>query len=301
MHINKKIFSVGLMLMMLMTSFIGCGRDNKPKIGMVLSTLNNPFFVNMKDGAEKEAEKLGYDLVVLDSQNDPAKERANVEDLIQLGVIALLINPTDSDAVVKTVEVANKSNIPVITLDRQANGGKITSHIASDNIKGGEMAAEYVLDKFKDEKGPINVVEIQGIPGASATRDRGEGFHNIMDKNDKFNFISIQAADFDRQKGLQVMENIIQANPNIQVVFAHNDEMALGAVKAIKASGINALVIGFDGNDDAKDSIDANEMTATIAQQPDLIGALGVELANKIYNGESIKDKIAADLKVYTK
>ena len=301
MHINKKIFSVGLMLMMLMTSFIGCGRDNKPKIGMVLSTLNNPFFVNMKDGAEKEAEKLGYDLVVLDSQNDPAKERANVEDLVQLGVIALLINPTDSDAVVKTVEVANKSNIPVITLDRQANGGKITSHIASDNIKGGEMAAEYVLDKFKDEKGPINVVEIQGIPGASATRDRGEGFHNIMDKNDKFNFISIQAADFDRQKGLQVMENIIQANPSIQVVFAHNDEMALGAVKAIKASGINALVIGFDGNDDAKDSIDANEMTATIAQQPDLIGALGVELANKIYNGESIKDKIAADLKVYTK
>lgn len=301
MHINKKIFSVGLMLMMLMTSFIGCGRDNKPKIGMVLSTLNNPFFVNMKDGAEKEAEKLGYDLVVLDSQNDPAKERANVEDLVQLGVIALLINPTDSDAVVKTVEVANKSKIPVITLDRQANGGKITSHIASDNIKGGEMAAEYVLDKFKDEKGPINVVEIQGIPGASATRDRGEGFHNIMDKNDKFNFISIQAADFDRQKGLQVMENIIQANPNIQVVFAHNDEMALGAVKAIKASGINALVIGFDGNDDAKDSIDANEMTATIAQQPDLIGALGVELANKIYNGESIKDKIAADLKVYTK
>ena len=301
MHINKKIFSVGLMLMMLMTSFIGCGRDNRPKIGMVLSTLNNPFFVNMKDGAEKEAEKLGYDLVVLDSQNDPAKERANVEDLVQLGVIALLINPTDSDAVVKTVEVANKSNIPVITLDRQANGGKITSHIASDNIKGGEMAAEYVLDKFKDEKGPINVVEIQGIPGASATRDRGEGFHNIMDKNDKFNFISIQAADFDRQKGLQVMENIIQANPNIQVVFAHNDEMALGAVKAIKASGINALVIGFDGNDDAKDSIDANEMTATIAQQPDLIGALGVELANKIYKGESIKDKIAADLKVYTK
>lgn len=301
MRINKKIFSVGLILMMLMTSFMGCTKNNKPKIGMVVSTLNNPFFVNMKEGAEKEAEKLGYDLVVLDSQNDPAKERANVEDLVQLGVIALLINPTDSDAVVKTVEVANKSNIPVITLDRQANGGKITSHIASDNIKGGEMAAEYVLDKFKDEKGPINVVEIQGIPGASATRDRGEGFHNIMDKNDKFNFVSIQAADFDRQKGLQVMENIIQANPNIQVVFAHNDEMALGAVKAIKASGINALVIGFDGNDDAKDSIDANEMTATIAQQPDLIGALGVELANKIYNGESIKDKIAADLKVYTK
>ncbi|MGG5462246.1 ribose ABC transporter substrate-binding protein RbsB [Clostridium sp. B9] len=301
MHINKKIFSVGLMLMMLMTSFIGCGKDNKPKIGMVVSTLNNPFFVNMKDGAEKEAEKLGYDLVVLDSQNDPAKERANVEDLIQLGVVALLINPTDSDAVVKTVEVANQKNVPVITLDRQANGGKITSHIASDNIKGGEMAAEFVEDKFKDEKGPINVVEIQGIPGASATRDRGQGFHNIMDKDSKFNFVSVQAADFDRQKGLQVMENILQANPNVQVVFAHNDEMALGAVKAIKAIGSKAMVIGFDGNDDAKDSISNDEMTATVAQQPDLIGALGVELANKIYHGESVKEKIAADLKVFTK
>ena len=193
----------------------------------------------------------------------------------------------DEKAVKILAKVRSTFDVPVVT----------DIHTASE----AEMAAEYVLDKFKDEKGPINVVEIQGIPGASATRDSGEGFHNIMDKNDKFNFISIQAADFDRQKGLQVMENIIQANPNIQVVFAHNDEMALGAVKAIKASGINALVIGFDGNDDAKDSIDANEMTATIAQQPDLIGALGVELTNKIYKGESIKDKIAADLKVYTK
>ena len=301
MRINKKIFSVGLILMMLMTSLVGCGRDNRPKIGMVVSTLNNPFFVNMKEGAQKEANKLGYDLVVLDSQNDPAKERANVEDLIQLGVVALLINPTDSDAVVKTVEVANQKNVPVITLDRQANGGKIVSHIASDNIKGGEMAAKFVEDKFKNEKGPINVVEIQGIPGASATRDRGQGFHNIMDKDSKFKFVSIQAADFDRQKGLQVMENILQANPKVQVVFAHNDEMALGAVKAIKASGSKAMVIGFDGNDDAKDSIENGEMKATIAQQPDLIGALGVELANKIHNGESVKDKIAADLKVFTK
>ncbi|WP_300348044.1 ribose ABC transporter substrate-binding protein RbsB [Clostridium sp.] len=301
MRINKKIFSVGLILMMLMTSLVGCGRDNRPKIGMVVSTLNNPFFVNMKEGAQKEANKLGYDLVVLDSQNDPAKERANVEDLIQLGVVALLINPTDSDAVVKTVEVANQKNVPVITLDRQANGGKIVSHIASDNIKGGEMAAKFVEDKFKNEKGPINVVEIQGIPGASATRDRGQGFHNIMDKDSKFKFVSIQAADFDRQKGLQVMENILQANPKVQVVFAHNDEMALGAVKAIKASGSKAMVIGFDGNDDAKDSIENGEMKATIAQQPDLIGALGVELANKIHHGESVKDKIAADLKVFTK
>ena len=152
---------------MAMSSFMGCSKtENSKKVGIVLSTLNNPFFVSMKNGAEKEAEKLGYELIVLDSQDDPVKERSNVEDLIQLGVVALLINPTDSDAVIKAVEIANESNIPVITLDRQANGGEVTSHIASDNIKGGAMAAEFALEQLGATEN-INVVELQGIPGAS--------------------------------------------------------------------------------------------------------------------------------------
>ena len=297
---KKRLIAFMLISIFFVGSLTGCMRkNNEKKIGMVISTLNNPFFISMKEGAEKEAKKLGFDLIVLDSTNDPAKERSNVEDLIQLGVVALLINPTDSDAVIKTVEVANKANVPVITLDRQANGGVVTSHIASDNVVGGEMAGKYVLDKFKD-KDKINIVELQGIPGASATRDRGKGFHNVLDKDKKANFISIQAADFDRQKGLQVMENIIQRNSDIQVVFAHNDEMALGASKAIQAAGLNTIVIGFDGNDDAKNAIEAGTMDATIAQQPDEIGALGVELAAKIYSGEKVDKNIAADLKIYT-
>ncbi|GAA0756249.1 MULTISPECIES: ribose ABC transporter substrate-binding protein RbsB [Clostridium] len=294
----KKILAFSLAAIISMSFFIGCSKRNSDKkVGIVLSTLNNPFFVSMKEGAEKEAEKLGFELIVLDSQNDPAKERANVEDLIQLGVVALLINPTDSDAVVKSVEVANEANIPVITLDRQSNGGEVTSHIASDNIKGGAMAAEFVLEKIGTES-TINVVELQGIPGASATRDRGAGFHSILDDKSNIKFVSSQAADFDRQKGLSVMENIIQGNDDIQVVFAHNDEMALGAAKAIGTSNINAMVIGFDGNDDALDAVEKGEMIATVAQQPDLIGALGVELASKIYNGESVDKEIAADLKI---
>lgn len=294
----KKILAFSLAAIISMSFFIGCSKRNSDKkVGIVLSTLNNPFFVSMKEGAEKEAEKLGFELIVLDSQNDPAKERANVEDLIQLGVVALLINPTDSDAVVKSVEVANEANIPVITLDRQSNGGEVTSYIASDNIKGGAMAAEFVLEKIGTES-TINVVELQGIPGASATRDRGAGFHSILDDKSNIKFVSSQAADFDRQKGLSVMENIIQGNDDIQVVFAHNDEMALGAAKAIGTSNINAMVIGFDGNDDALDAVEKGEMIATVAQQPDLIGALGVELASKIYNGESVDKEIAADLKI---
>ena len=294
----KRILALGLVTIMAMGSFMGCSKnEDSKKIGIVLSTLNNPFFVTMKNGAEEEAKKLGYELIVLDSQDDPVKERSNVEDLIQLGVVALLINPTDSDAVVKAVEVANESNIPVITLDRQANGGEVTSHIASDNVKGGAMAAEFALEQLGDSE-KINVVELQGIPGASATRDRGAGFHSILDYNSNVSFVSSQAADFDRQKGLSVMENVIQGNKDIQVVFAHNDEMALGAAKAIKASNINAIIIGFDGGDDTLDAIEKGEMTATVAQQPDLIGALGVQLAEKIYNGEKVDKEIAADLKI---
>ncbi|WP_195986518.1 ribose ABC transporter substrate-binding protein RbsB [Clostridium sp. D53t1_180928_C8] len=297
----KKILALGLVTVMAMGSFMGCSKtENSKKVGIVLSTLNNPFFVSMKNGAEKEAEKLGYELIVLDSQDDPVKERSNVEDLIQLGVVALLINPTDSDAVIKAVEIANESNIPVITLDRQSNGGEVTSHIASDNIKGGAMAAEFALEQLGNGEN-VNVVELQGIPGASATRDRGAGFHSILDDKSNVNFVSSQAADFDRQKGLSVMENIIQGNKDIQVVFAHNDEMALGAAKAIKSSNINAMVIGFDGGDDALDAIEKGEMKATVAQQPDLIGALGVQLAEKIYNGETVDKEIAADLKIVSK
>ncbi|WP_291653365.1 ribose ABC transporter substrate-binding protein RbsB [Clostridium sp.] len=294
----KKILAFSLLAIISMSFFMGCSnRKSDKKVGIVLSTLNNPFFVSMKEGAEKEAEKLGFELIVLDSQNDPAKERSNVEDLIQLGVVALLINPTDSDAVVKSVEVANNANIPVITLDRQSNGGEVTSHIASDNIKGGAMAAEFVLEKLGTEAN-INVVELQGIPGASATRDRGAGFHSILDDKANVKFVSSQAADFDRQKGLSVMENILQGNSDVQVVFAHNDEMALGAAKAIGTSNVKAMVIGFDGNEDALDAVEKGEMIATVAQQPDLIGALGVVLALKIYNGEAVDKEIAADLKI---
>lgn len=301
MRLGKKLLAISITVTLAATALTGCVRkDNPKKIGMVLSTLNNPFFVSMKEGAEKEAKELGYELVVLDSTNDPAKERANVEDLIQLGVTSILINPTDSDAIVKTVEVANKAKVPVITLDRQSNGGVVTTHIASDNIKGGEMAGEYVLEKLKDKE-KINIVELQGIPGASATRDRGQGFHNVLDNNKKANFLSVQAADFDRQKGLQVMENIIQGNSDIDVVFAHNDEMALGASKAIMAAGLKAMVIGFDGNDDAKDGVEKGEMAATVAQQPNEIGALGVKISDEIYNNNTVNNEIAADLKIFSK
>ena len=135
------------------------------KIALVVSTLNNPFFVTLKDGAQAKAKELGYDLVVLDSQNDSAKELNNVEDVLHQSIKLLMLNPADSDAAKATVEAANKAGVPVITLDRSANGGTVVSHIASDNVAGGAMAADIIVKKLG---GKGNIAELQGVPGTSA-------------------------------------------------------------------------------------------------------------------------------------
>lgn len=297
-----KLLALTMVGALMVGTFVGCSEQkaNDKKVGMVLSTLNNPFFVSMKEGAEKKAKEMGYELVVLDSQNDATKERSNVEDLIQQGVAVLMINPTDSDAVKNSIQVANDKKVPVITLDRQSNGGEVACHISSDNVKGGNMAAEYMLESLKG-KDVIKVVELQGVPGASATRDRGKGFNDVISSKSNVKVVASQSAEFDRQKGLSVMENIIQATPDFDVVFAHNDEMALGAVKALKAANKNVMVIGFDGNADAEAAIKSGDMTATIAQQPTLMGELGVEQASKISKGESVEKQVPADLKVLKK
>ncbi len=268
-------------------------------IGLVISTLNNPFFVTLKNGAEEKAKELGYKIIVEDSQNDSSKELSNVEDLIQQKVDVLLINPVDSDAVVTAIKEANSKNIPVITIDRSANGGDVVCHIASDNVKGGEMAAEFIA---KALKGKGNVVELEGIPGASAARDRGRGFDEAIAKYPDIKIVAKQAADFDRSKGLSVMENILQAQSKIDAVFAQNDEMALGAIKAIEAANRQGIiVVGFDGTEDALKAIKEGKMAATIAQQPALMGSLGVEMADKYLKGEKIPNFIPAELKLITK
>ncbi|MDX2322422.1 MAG: ribose ABC transporter substrate-binding protein RbsB [Moritella sp.] len=265
-------------------------------LAMVVSTLNNPFFVTMKEGAEAKAESLGYKLIVLDSQNDPSKELANVEDLTVRGVKAILINPTDSDAVSNAIRMANRAGIPVLTLDRGASRGKVVSHIASDNVAGGEMAGQYITDTVGAN---AKVIQLEGIAGTSAARERGQGFMQAVDKN-KMDLLASQPADFDRTKGLNVMENMLAANPDVQAVFAQNDEMALGALRAVQASGKDILIVGFDGTEDGLAAVKRGILGATIAQQPELIGALGIETADKVLKGQTVDKNIAVPLKVIT-
>jgi len=262
--------------------------------GLSISTLNNPFFVTLKEGAEAKASELGVSLIIVDSQDDPAKEAVNMEDLIQQGVDAILVNPTDADAIVPSIMKANAAAIPVLTIDRGAAGGEIVAHIASDNVAGGRMAAEFLVEAIG---GSGKLVELEGIAGTSAARDRGEGFNAVVGAVPGIEVVARQTANFNRAEGLSVFENILQAQPEINGVFAHNDEMILGAIEAAKAAGNTGIVfVGFDAIDDAIVAVEDGSLAATVAQQPDMIGALGVETAYKYLMGETVSANIPVDL-----
>ncbi len=269
-------------------------------LGLSLSTLNNPFFVTLKEGAERAAAQYGVKLIVVDALDDPAKEAANIEDLIQKKVSALLINPTDTKAVVPSIQKANQAGIPVFTVDRAAEGGEIVSHIASDNVAGGRMAAEFLC---KALNGNGKVVELEGIPGTSAARDRGKGFNDYLKEQcPGLEVVARQPADFNRAKGLQVFENILQAQPQIDGVFAHNDEMVLGAIQAAEAAGRTGIIfVGFDAIDDAVKAVKEGKLAATVAQQPAEMGRLAVEMAVKYLRGEKVEKFIPVPLSLVTK
>jgi len=263
-------------------------------VGLAVSTLNNPFFVSLRNGAEAEAKKEGINLITVDAQDDPAKQQASVEDLIQKKVNVILINPTDSAAVANVVKEATSKGIKVVSLDRSVTGAEVSAHIASDNVAGGKMAGEFLLEKLG---GKGNIVELEGIAGSSAARERGQGFHQVVDGKADVKLLAKQPADFDRAKGLSVMENIIQGNKGIQGVFAHNDEMALGAVKAIQAAGLkNVVVVGFDATADAVAAVKAGTLAATVQQQPELIGQFGVQTAKKLIAGQPVDKFIPVPL-----
>ena len=302
----KKFLALILCLAMVM-SMVGCvrividGEESSSQItangtiGLSVSTQNNPFFVSLVEGAKKQASSLGVQITVADAGDDAAKQTSDIEDLVSSGISVLIVNPVDSDAVTGAVEAAKAKGVKVIAVDRAVNGTEIDCQIASDNVLGAELATQYIVDTLGE--GTV-VAELEGVTGASAAIDRSQGFHNIADA--KLNVVARQTANFARTEGMSVMENMLQANPDIQAVFAANDEMALGAMEAISGAGKKIMVMGFDATDDAIASIKAGQMAGTIAQQPDLIGSTSVEYALKLIAGESIPKSVPVEVTLIT-
>lgn len=284
---------------------VGCGGGDQgggtggsgPKLALSVSTLSNPFFVELRDGAQQAADDAGATLQVSDAQNDASKQQNDLQNFVTQQFDAILVNPVDSEAVGPAIQAANQADVPVLALDRGASGGKIATLISSDNVQGGKMAGEELIKQV----GSGSVVQLEGIPGTSAARDRGKGFEQAIDAQNAAKLVASQPAGFDRNQGLNVTQNLLQANPDVKGVFAQNDEMALGAVQALgDKAGSQVKIVGFDAVPDALKAIDDGKMNASVAQQPDKIGKLGVENAIKVVDGESIEKEIPVEVKLVT-
>lgn len=272
----------------------GGSDDDSYTIGLAMNTLNNPFFVDLKDGAEETAKAEGIELIVTDSQGDPSKQLSDVENILQRNPDLLILNPVDSDAAAQIVMIANEQNVPVITVDRQSAGGEVISHIGFDALKSGNIAATFLSDILG---GNGKVVEIQGILGTNVGRDRSQGFNDHMEGFDGIEIVARQSANFDRGQALKVMEDILQANPEIDAVYAANDEMVMGALSAIESAGRldDIIVIGTDAIDPALDAIREKKLEATIAEPPYFLGKEAIHTAIKILNDEDVEEMVTLE------
>ena len=283
-----------------------CNRDTAAdgdgsggNVTLALSTQTNPFFVQLRDGAQAKADELGITLNIQDASDDASTQINQLNNAASAGAQVVIVNPTDSDAVVPAVEALNNADIPVIAVDRSSNGGEVASFIASDNVAGGRQAAEALAEAIGEEG---EVIVLQGIAGSSASRDRGRGFTEGISAYPNIRVVATQTAGFDRTKGLDVASNLLQAHPNVKAIFAENDEMALGALEALGARAGDAVkVVGFDGTADGLAAVKAGRMVATIAQQPDELGAQAVEQAKKILDDQTPDKEVPVEVVTVTR
>ncbi|MFE3598422.1 substrate-binding domain-containing protein [Streptomyces sp. NPDC059142] len=268
------------------------------KLGLSVSTLNNPFFVQLKAGAQAEAKAKGVDLTVTDAQNDASQQANQIQNFTSEGMSSVIVNPVDSDASGPSVRAANQADIPVIAADRGVNRAEVAALVASDNVAGGEQAARTLADKLG---GKGRIVILQGTAGTSASRERGAGFAQGIKAYPGIEVVAKQPADFDRTKGLDVMTNLLQANAGVNGVFAENDEMALGAIKALGAKADTSVpVVGFDGTPDGLKAVEAGTLYASVAQQPRELGKLAVRNAIEAAAGKKIDATVKVPVKVVT-
>lgn len=304
----KSIIAV-LLAMVLVLGMVGCGKqetaetskeNDKIVIGLSMNTLNNPFFVDVTEGAKKGAAENNVDLIVTDAQNQPSKQHNDIETLIQKNPDLLIVDPSDSDAIIAAIEAANEKGIPVLTIDRKANGGEVISHLGFDAIHSGRIAGQFLADTLE---GKGKIVEIMGIMGTNVAQDRSKGFNEIVDENPGFEVVAKQAANFDRAEAMTVMENILQANPEIDGIYAANDEMALGALEAIEGAGRldDIVLIGCDAIDPAIDAIKTDKLEGTIAEPPFFLGKNAVLTALKVLKGEEVEKDVILDSTLVTK
>jgi ribose transport system substrate-binding protein len=255
------------------------------KIAVVVSTLNNPWFVFLAQTAVDQAQKLGYEAKIFDSQNSTALETEHFENAIASGYDAILFNPTDADGSVANVKRAKEAGVPVFCMDREVNTTDgATAQILSDNYSGCVALGKYFVQSM-DKKGKY--VELLGLVNDNNTWNRSKGFHSLVDNYPGLQMIAQQTAEFDRNKAMDVLESILQAHPDVDAVFCGNDAMAMGAYQALAAGGkTNVKVFGFDGAEDVVEAIRNRKIEATAMQFPQTIAVTAANFADQYFKGK---------------
>ena len=282
---------------------------DKKTVALVLKTLNHPFFVDMRRGAQEAADRLGVTLQVQAAEReiDVDKQMQIVENLLQTGIDVLAITPSGSREIVSALVKATAANVPIVIVDTRLDakaaadaGVHAKTFIGSDNYEGGKLAGEYVV---RTTGGKARIGILEGIPGHETGDSRLRGFRDAVSKSPAISIVASQPANWERDQGFNVFQNMLQAHPDIDTVFAASDLMALGAIEAIAAGGKTGKirVIGFDALDDAKKAIAAGTMEASVAQFPYEMGKAAVESAVKVMNGETLPPDIMVKLEMITK
>ena len=305
----RKTLAVVASATLLCTSLTACNRDSggnnaagdsaNKSITFALSTQANSFMVKMREGAQKKADELGLTINFQDASDDSATQANQLANAAATGAGAVIVNPTDSDAMAPAVKQLTDAKIPVVAVDRAVNNAEVSSYIASDNVGGGKQAAKALSEAIHGEG---EILVLQGKTGSSASRERGQGFEEGLKDSPNIKVVAKQTAEFERVKGLDVTTNLLQAHPNIKAIFAENDEMALGAIEALgDKAGKDVIVVGFDGVEDALKAIKEGTMYASIAQQPADMAAQAVVEASKLLKGESATKEMQVDVVTVTK
>ena len=291
-----------LLIIVMLGPSAACNRGDStsttgaPRVAFVLKTLNHPFFLDMQRGAQEAADRAGIQLVVQAAEReiDVEKQMQIIENLLQTGIKVLIVTPSGSREIAPAIAKANRASVPVIVVDTRIdpkaaadNNLKIESFIGSDNYEGGRLAGEHLATATG---GKARVAVLEGIPGHETGDSRLRGFRDALQKHPGMTIVASQPANWERDQGFTVFQNMLQAHPDIDSLFACNDLMALGAIEAIAAAGKagRIRVVGFDALDDARKAIEAGRMDASMAQSPRDMGRLAVEGAARLLKSEPV-------------
>ncbi len=265
------------------------------RIALSLSEQANPFFAALLKSVQAHAELHGIELIVADAANDDAQQLIAIRDFVNKAVDFLIINPTNSQAVRPGIELANRDHIPVITVDREGDGGQVLTHIASDNVAGGRLAAEYIV-RALNHGGTL--AEFEGIPGTSANYERGRGFNEVIAQHKDLRITAREVANFNRDEAYHIMKRLLAQQQSFAAIFAHNDTMILGVMDALQQTKLAQypILVGFDAIPEARQAVQDGKIAATIAQKPEQMGILAVDMALKSLRGESVPAFIPVEL-----